>query len=594
MKKLTSIFLVLMLVLSLLPGAVLAQESETLEETTEEASERVEEATEEAGETVETTEEVSDEAAEEAAEESVELSLDAAASGSCGADGADVTWSFDSSTGTLTISGKGAMARYNGIQGESAGMPDPDTDPGAIGADTPWNGLDIVKVVIGSGVTNIGDHAFCGCSKLESVTIPSTVTTIGNNAFCNCTSLKSVTLPVGVTSIEDKAFYRCAALESVTLPDGLESIRNRAFFRCTSLKSLEIPSSVTSIATEVFWRCEGLESVTLPEGITVIGNNVFRKCSSLKNIRIPSAVTTIDDQAFYGCEELADVYYAGSESQWQAITVNSGNEPLTNAKLHFRDTLSTVSEVTSALDRLDGDEMTDDEKREAVKALDADSVKAALQKSDDAVKALEKLEGGSAKVETKVEGITHVSIIGAKLNKKSNDSQDIVLKVDPLEDKSGKAIPTGMKGDNAIYMDMTLDNVANTSALDVPVCVSFAVPKDMVWQRVRLVHYAGDEAKTLVPSSYVEGDTRYVRFVLDGFSPYALAERNRVAGDVDESGTVDIADVMYLLKYVAGVTGISLVSDQGNVNGDADGKVDIADVMTLLKHVAGVTGVEIN
>ena len=36
----------------------------------------------------------------------------AATSGTCGATGSDVKWNFDTATGTLTISGNGAMADY--------------------------------------------------------------------------------------------------------------------------------------------------------------------------------------------------------------------------------------------------------------------------------------------------------------------------------------------------------------------------------------------------------------------------------------------------------------------------------------------------
>jgi hypothetical protein len=48
-------------------------------------------------------------------------------------------------------------------------------------------------VVIGNGVTSIGDYAFSFCSSLTSVVIPNNVTSIGNRAFYSCNNLKSIT-----------------------------------------------------------------------------------------------------------------------------------------------------------------------------------------------------------------------------------------------------------------------------------------------------------------------------------------------------------------------------------------------------------------
>ena len=56
-------------------------------------------------------------------------------------------------------------------------------------------------VVIPDGVTGIGDHAFCECTSLTSITVPNGVTTIGDYMFHSCKSLTSVTIPDSVTSI---------------------------------------------------------------------------------------------------------------------------------------------------------------------------------------------------------------------------------------------------------------------------------------------------------------------------------------------------------------------------------------------------------
>ncbi len=172
------------------------------------------------------------------------------------------------------------------------------------------------------------------------LTIPSTidgytVTGIGNSAFRYCTSLTSITIPDSVTSIGECAFHKCTSLESVTIPDGVTSIGKWAFDNCTSLTSVIIPDSVTSIGEFAFSVCTSLESITIPNSVMSIGSDAFYYCTSLKSITIPNSVTRIGDWAFRDCTSLTDVYYAGTETQWNNISIGSNNECLINAVIHY-------------------------------------------------------------------------------------------------------------------------------------------------------------------------------------------------------------------------------------------------------------------
>ena len=55
----------------------------------------------------------------------------------------------------------------------------------------------------------------------------------------------------------------------------------------------------------------------------------------MKTVEIESGVTSIGDGSFSGCNTLTDVYYAGTEAQWNAILFGSVNYALNNAKVHF-------------------------------------------------------------------------------------------------------------------------------------------------------------------------------------------------------------------------------------------------------------------
>ena len=205
-------------------------------------------------------------------------------SGVCGE---NLTWEFDPSTGTLTISGIGQMINYN----------------------FPWEDFkdDIKTVIIEDGVTTIGGSAFSGCSSLTSVTIPDSVTTIGNHAFSGCSSLTSITIPNSVTTIGSSAFCDCDSLRSITIPDGVTEIGGWAFQCCSRLTSVTIPDSVTTIGSSAFNNCSSLASITIPDGVTEIDDWTFNGCSSLASVTIPDSVTTIGDSAFYGCTSLTSI-----------------------------------------------------------------------------------------------------------------------------------------------------------------------------------------------------------------------------------------------------------------------------------------------
>ena len=157
--------------------------------------------------------------------------------------------------GTLTVSGKGAMADYT--QSDKR----------------PWDGNRnaITSVVVESGVTSVGKNTFESFTNLTSVTLPEGLTAIGPYAFCNCSSLQSITIPSTVTSIGEGAFDSCSAMTSVTLPEGLTAIGAGTFGSCSSLTSITIPSTVTSIGNYAFMKSKAISDVNLyanPDNLT--------------------------------------------------------------------------------------------------------------------------------------------------------------------------------------------------------------------------------------------------------------------------------------------------------------------------------------
>ena len=212
-----------------------------------------------------------------------------AESGTCGAEGDNLTWEF--TDGVLTISGTGAMADW------------------AKAYETPWYAVrsTIESVVIEDGITNIGNNAFSSCKALTSVTIPNSVTGIGDYAFKECNALASVSLGSSVTTIGSQAFNYCISLTSIDIPNSVTSIGNYAFIDCEALTSVKIGDGVISIGKETFQNCKALTSVTIGNSVTDIGGSAFAWCSSLTSVEIPNSVKTIGDYAFQYCENLSSV-----------------------------------------------------------------------------------------------------------------------------------------------------------------------------------------------------------------------------------------------------------------------------------------------
>jgi len=236
--------------------------------------------------------------------------------GDCGENGNNCTYSFDTETGILTISGNGKMQDYSE---QSYGKP-----YSHYYSTAPWVEKSITSVIIEEGVTYVGKLSFYGGYQsspsgneypysqigktLQTVTIPNSVTSIGEGAFAGCTSLMSITIGDNLTSIGINAFYKCFGLPSVTIPNSVTSIGEYAFSGCTGLTSVTISNSVSRIEYGTFYNCSGLMTITIPNSVTSIGEFAFYGCSGLTSVEIPNSVTSMGNYVFYRCSSLNRVY----------------------------------------------------------------------------------------------------------------------------------------------------------------------------------------------------------------------------------------------------------------------------------------------
>lgn len=259
---------------------------------------------------------------------------------------------------TLTITGTGAMPDFDFPNGnlapwwnyEALGM----NAISEIDFDIKGN---LKRVIIGDGVTNVGDYAlFCLpaatqitlpesvtsigrygialCSKLNGISLPKAVTEIGDfglagngltavtlpnglqslgrGAFDACASLSGMTLPAAITAVPDKCFNDCTKLLTVDYKGEVTAIGERAFEGCKSLTKAPIPAAVTALGNSAFNGCIALTDVTLPAGVTAVPDACFQDCTALADMKLPATVTSVGHNAFTGCKALKDVRCYGA------------------------------------------------------------------------------------------------------------------------------------------------------------------------------------------------------------------------------------------------------------------------------------------
>lgn len=199
------------------------------------------------------------------------------------------------------------------------------------------NRVDLRRVTVKRGVTQIGSGCFAGCANLQEAKLCIDIQEIGDEAFYHCTRLKKAKLPARVKRVGKSAFADCRALEAVAVPLTLKAIEEKVFAGCFSLVELETGECVQTIGAGAFAGCLSLESISFHTWLHSIESGAFAGCENLKSLRVCSPLHHIGQNAFLGCKNLTTVNYKGEgwEYSFLKMETESGNEDFLHAKVIF-------------------------------------------------------------------------------------------------------------------------------------------------------------------------------------------------------------------------------------------------------------------
>lgn len=220
----------------------------------------------------------------------------------------------------------------------------------------------LTSVTIPYEINKIGEYAFYNCSNLQSLIFLYATNSdtsdmiIDRFAFANCTALTSVTLLPHIKRVEYGAFYGCTAIDQVDISDGVLEISDFAFAGCKNIETIHIESDFEKLGYCVFDGCRnvntieiavdnktynngnnkdaiiktstktlvrGCNNTIIPNNITTIDDYAFAWCTKMTSINIPKSVTSIGNNAFGHCKKLEEINYAGTKSEWGAISLGS-------------------------------------------------------------------------------------------------------------------------------------------------------------------------------------------------------------------------------------------------------------------------------
>lgn len=217
----------------------------------------------------------------------------------------------------------------------------------------------IEKIILGDGITEIGENTFSNFSNLEYIYLSDKITVMGEKCFYGCKKLKRIHIPFGdrtavsngivgvggnvvvngsvsgssvniggavsngsqigvynYIQFGDEIFNGCISLKEFgSYHKGYVSKDNRCyidkngtlrFFAQSGLTEYSVPNNVIKINKSVFKGCTSLTNINI-DNVKTILSNAFEGCKSLTSIKLNDEIEKIYPNTFAGCSSLQSV-----------------------------------------------------------------------------------------------------------------------------------------------------------------------------------------------------------------------------------------------------------------------------------------------
>jgi len=320
----------------------------------------------------------------------------------------------------------------------------------------------------------------------------------------------------------------------------------------------------------MFTDCSSLTSVTIPDGVRYIKPMAFDACYGMTSITIHDSVTNIYSSAFINCTGLKDVYYTGTEEQWNQIAIIGGNNGwLSIATIHFNSGnvhIASLPHYNASMPQA------------AVLAAEAPQEKAALSRD-----------------ETDLTALTPNSVynIYALAERELGVSNGNLLWFEQAVSDENGAVSVNYAGE--VFAVRAMYSIANAE-YTVPELAYDGTEKE-IFPTVNANGKTLTEGEDYwVSGSYTGTDGGVYSILLEGTGDYfgekTLTyiidgkETATLTGDVDLNGAVTITDAVLLMRLVNEDSAVPVAYSWANADTDSDGMLTIADVTTLLQALS--------